>query len=108
MPDVSFDIPRIFERVKAVLVLTDEQMADYLLINLPAVRGMRSGADELPAHAVFDLLDTCGFILGTDAAMMLLRKRAREKLQEARARRALTISQKNALKRLKNELSTTS
>jgi hypothetical protein len=104
MSSAWFDIPLIFEKVKAALMLTDEQMADYLLINLPVVRAMRNGSDELPSHAVYDLLDTCGFIVGTDASMMILTKRAREKLKQARARRALTISQKNALKLLKSEL----
>jgi len=103
---MALNISTMLKRLQVALNLSDQEMADYLMVSLSAFKEARAGksGDDLPTHATADLLDTLGFVKLGDLAVMILPKRSREKLKAARARRALTIAQQNALKKLKKQL----
>ena len=95
----------MLRQLQEALLLNDQQMADYLSISVSQVREAKSEAgQELPIHAKADILDTLGFVKITDAAMLLLTKKQREKLEAARASRALSIAQNKSLKALQKQL----
>ena len=90
-------MPAKLKALQEALSLSDKDMAVYLSVDVTVFREAKAGTQELSAHAAAIVLDSLGFVKFSDAAMMLLTKKAREKLIEARKRQALTIAQKNEL-----------
>jgi len=101
-----FNMPSKLKALQEALGLSDKDMADYLGVDVTVFREAKAGTKELSAHGVAIVLDSLGFVKFSDAAMMLLTKKAREKLIAARKRQALTIAQKKALSALATKYST--
>ncbi len=94
------DISSKLKSLQAALELKDQDMADYLGVEVTGFREAKVGSQDLAAHGVAILLDSLGFVKISDTVMALLTKKAREKLIAARSRQALTIAQKKAINAL--------
>lgn len=99
-----FDIPAMLKELQSALCLKDKDMADYLGVEVTVLREARGGTQDLSAQGVAILLDSLGFVELSDAVLMLLTKKARQKLIAARARQALSIAQKKAVAALAKKL----
>lgn len=100
-----FDIPSKLKLLQDALVFNDKEMADFLGVDLTVYRESKCGTQELSSHGVAIALDVLGLVELTNPVMMLLTKRAREKLIEALSKRSLSEIQKNSLTLLRFELS---
>lgn len=103
---MALTISYMLRELQEALKLDDKAMADYFNISVSGLKEARAGneGDELPLHARADILDTFGFVKLSDFGMMFITKKQREKLEAARANRALTIAQNKALKALQKRL----